>query len=1678
MISTKHVLAGKRRFKKAVKDQRARQVSVDSIESGSESQRADTRPVAVLSKALEPPRLSTSNCDAVLEFERRFNDYQRKVTELSSQGVQATPASLKSCLDVGVLHYLARFVLEKDVGIVTDDDLKECLFSRASAMSESEKTVFARHLEDRIKMNIGLGSTVAAAVDMFEKLVTELDGDFATILPERRVCEIVRRALRPRVLREAVERKVSDSPDWDGAADDVNKLQKLVMAEAGDCDLAHEWQRQEWLLNSGKRGREEWEHSSGTSLLAQEERPGVRNPMQGSSSCFKCGRTGHKARFCRSGSERGRGRGIRSSILTRHPPRDDKRPKPMENMRSMRPGIVMTGEGSGPKSINSSRPVHMGAPRDSQVSSMHSGGAATRGVALRDSQVSPMHGGGAARGAAPFRTVVMGSRETKTDGGGARGRLGANRVGAENPAPRMVCFGETFKAPFIFDSGADKSVVPSSIVEAALGAGAVLTEERYDPVHKLVLANGDEVVVKSKVCTHLLIETASGCVQIRDVWLDVMPGGGTEILIGAPEWKALGIPLPEEFLFGGIGNREVEEDVPEGSVVGRRCHRIAMMEEGDESVEADEDYVFGGGDVPLLSKLSGELGTKQEVDLMIRRALENGAPSDFIEGVRGLVVEGTGRCVFRSELGKDGPANVQPMDIQLKDGVSLPRPPALRRYGPEQKQELATQVASMLECGLIRRATGGNVVSAVTMVRKKGGMGWRMCVDHRKINSLTVPDPWVFPRLDETLNLVVGAKCFGTFDLLKGYWQVPLTEKASKMLSFATPDGVFEPLRVPMGARNAACHFQKTMMEILMNEGLLNRGVLCYMDDVLLYADSPQELLELWKRVVCALQRVGLFITPGKSVFFAKRIVWCGHLISENGVDADPARIKALNAIPVPETIAQLQQFVAAANWLRDKIPEYARVFAPLQSALNLGLARCSRRTKAEATGVKVSTVVPHEEFARSFELAKLALERAVCLSHPKDEWEYHLFTDASDMCWGAVLTQVPPGWSLKCGVPVGEWPHEPLAFLSGSFSGSKLVWSTVDKEGFAIISSCSRLEHLLQRELGFHIWTDHRNLTYIFDPAGRPEGTSRATCSRLDRWGILLRDFSYIIQHVSGEVNVWADLLSRWGAGAGQELRRARAARLVIPSRRGVVVFQEDDDTSSADGGLWPSEAEICQVQAAAVPPQAQSGEALSFEIVPGVSLSRMEGGLWVNGDGKVWIPAQDGESDLRTRLMVIAHSGTSGHRGREVALRAIQDKFWWPGLPQDVRKFVSDCLQCLKVKGGDSIPRPMGHQLVGDAPNKVLHFDFLTMPSDDHGMKYVLVLKDDFSHHLELVACGEATASATAKCLISYFSRYGVVQTWITDQGPHFRNAVIEDVRRILKVEHHFVTPLSPWANGSVERTNRDLLKVLRALLSENRMRAEEWVCMLPIVMLVLNSTPTIRLGGCSPIEVLTGGRPVQPLDGVIGGVGAVITDDGAMREISVSNRVREYMEELRGTLAQIHKRVERSRDKRREENERGRGNANAVHAGLEVGDFVLVAVPRRNKLSIAWKGPMRVTKALSPWVFEVEDLVSGRRNVRHSRLLQKYSDSKLAVTEDLRTQLAHDDQEYFQVESLVGWRRVGRAVEFNVKWLGFDEPSWEPLEQLARDVPQIVRDFVEGYRGRGADYLTRAWRALGAV
>ncbi|KAG6610584.1 DNA/RNA polymerase [Phytophthora cinnamomi] len=119
----------------------------------------------------------------------------------------------------------------------------------------------------------------------------------------------------------------------------------------------------------------------------------------------------------------------------------------------------------------------------------------------------------------------------------------------------------------------------------------------------------------------------------------------------------------------------------------------------------------------------------------------------------------------------------------------------------------------------------------------------------------------------------------------------------------------------------------------------------------------------------------------------------------------------------------------------------------------------------------------------------KAALLKMVPLAHPSPTTEVCLYTDASQDSWGAVATQLEPG---EVQLPLEQQHHRPLAFLSGRFVGASSRWPTIEKEAYAIVEATRRLEYLLLRPGGFRLYTDHRNLVYIFAPYGPDTAMAR----------------------------------------------------------------------------------------------------------------------------------------------------------------------------------------------------------------------------------------------------------------------------------------------------------------------------------------------------------------------------------------------------------------------------------------------------------------------------------------------------------------------------------------------------------------------------------------------------------
>ncbi|CEO98733.1 Reverse transcriptase domain-containing protein [Plasmodiophora brassicae] len=509
---------------------------------------------------------------------------------------------------------------------------------------------------------------------------------------------------------------------------------------------------------------------------------------------------------------------------------------------------------------------------------------------------------------------------------------------------------------------------------------------------------------------------------------------------------------------------------------------------------------------------------------MVDRAVEEGLPPEHKNELRRIVYDH--HDVWRVKLDRIPPVKVTPMKLHLKHDAQ-PVACGAGKYPIPHQQFLHEHCASLLENDFIYRNPQSRYASRTDVHEKKdfSNRGYRMTADYRPVNRQIERVAWPMPHLDVVLMYLRTATIFMLFDAFKGYWQFPLHVDSQEICSFMTHEGNFTPKRIMQGICDAVFAFQSGMQEVLGE--LLYLCVLLWIDDVLGYVSDFKEYFTVLKRILKKFASFGVKCNPNRCHLFLKRVKWCGRIISSEGVSYDPDMICALKAMSIPQTAADLQQFICGLNWMRSAIPRFAERVHPLQQLLLEASRSIGSLKKRQLRRIRLDHIGWGDQHSRSFEALKEILANLMTTAHPKDGWIVCMFPDASNQFWSVFLTQIPYSDLVKS---YDEQQHEPLAFISGSFKDNQLRWATIEKEAFAIVEGCFRLKHFLYTSLPFRIFTDHRNLAFILDPYRYMTSPSRTTGDRLERWRLQLEFLNFEIEHIPGDENIWADLGTLWG--------------------------------------------------------------------------------------------------------------------------------------------------------------------------------------------------------------------------------------------------------------------------------------------------------------------------------------------------------------------------------------------------------------------------------------------------------------------------------------------------------------------------------------------------------------------
>ena len=484
----------------------------------------------------------------------------------------------------------------------------------------------------------------------------------------------------------------------------------------------------------------------------------------------------------------------------------------------------------------------------------------------------------------------------------------------------------------------------------------------------------------------------------------------------------------------------------------------------------------------MIKQKSGEDSAEGSADSLehVKHADMAKVPDAYKDKLKSLLLRYG--SVFRDELPPGLPPNVLPCPaIPLEPGVT---PPFRQRFRLSvfERMELDRQIEDLLSKGLIE-PTSSPFGAPVLFVKKKDG-SLRAVFDYRELNRVTVKNRFPLPRIDDLIDSFRGASVFSALDMTSGYNQFRLQDEDVPRSSFTTPTGCFQWRVLSFGLTNAPSCFSRAMTHILAP--LIGKSIILYLDDICVVSRTPAEHLEHLEQVLQKLHEHGLYLKLAKCHFFQEEIKYLGHVISREGVRADPDKISALQQWEYPKSALGMQQFLGLANYFRRFVPNFSRIAAPLY-----------RLTKKQ---------VPYsydQACLTAFTMLKEALMHPPVLAHPDPDLPYTLITDASMMGCGAVLTQ----------------EGRPVAYFSSKFSSAERNYTTYEQELLAVVKALKEWRCYLEGAKKLTVQTDHSPLTAL--------PTTEILSRRQSRWSELLSRYQFDWKHRPGVGNP-ADPLSR----------------------------------------------------------------------------------------------------------------------------------------------------------------------------------------------------------------------------------------------------------------------------------------------------------------------------------------------------------------------------------------------------------------------------------------------------------------------------------------------------------------------------------------------------------------------
>jgi len=946
--------------------------------------------------------------------------------------------------------------------------------------------------------------------------------------------------------------------------------------------------------------------------------------------------------------------------------------------------------------------------------------------------------------------------------------------------------------------------------------------------------------------------------------------------------------------------------------------------------------------------------------------------------------------VFKEEGDDEALPAHQPWDheIKLLPGTKPTKQP-VRPLSAQKLEILRKYVDGLMKKGLIRQSespAGYPVVFA-----PKGKDDWRVCIDYRGLNNITVKNSYPLPLISEMQDRLQGAKWFTKFDIPGAYNRIRMKEGEEWKTAFRTRFGHFEYLVMPFGLTNAPATFQAFINNVLRQ--YLDVFVVVYLDDILVYSKTIEEHVQHVRQVLTALRDSTMKVKLSKSEFHKHEVQFLGYVVSQDGLKMDQSKISTILDWPIPTTVREVQSFLGFANFYRRFIERYSQTAH--------ALTELTHKDRPFAWTPEAQTAFD--------ELKKRFTTQPILIMFDPEK-PITVETDASDKALGACLSQPGPQGKLQ-----------PVAYHSRKMTPAELRYDIHDKELLAIVDAFRQWKVYLEgSKHTVTVFTDHKNLIYFT--------TTKELNRRQVRWYEDLATFNFRIQYRKGSENDRADALSRRTDYMKGEVKEKQA--VLRQDADGTMTVNRIAATFSVHDDALRSEIRAALEHDATAKAVCNDPEGHErFETHDGL----------LHFEGRMYVPTR-----MRNTVIEAYHDPqVYGHPGVDRMVKMLQREYYFPGMRKSIEDYIRCCNTCRRSKHDKHKPYGLLQPLnVPTRPWQAIALDFIVKlpasvePTTEEVYDGILVVVDRFSKMGHFIPYKETFSATDVAYLMTrnVFAYHGLPETMTSDRDSLFTSNFWQALMQQLGVKQRMSTAFHPQTDGQTERLNQTLEQYLRCYVNEHQ---TNWIELLPVAQIAYNAAPA-TLTGLSPLEVCHGIQIHSFAEGTPGTTPA-------------ANEIREQwktlFESLRLDLQFFQARMTRYANERRIEGPilKEGDKVYLVRRNIK-------SDKPSKKLDAVKLGPFKIKKKKGPVSFELELPKNMRVHpVFHISLLEPATPDAMLQTTAPSIDPEYQEPIY-AVETIIGDKLVSGQRLYHVKWKGYShtENTWEPEAHFNSKAP----------------------------